>query len=535
MDVDDPVPNSILPNVDSPPISTNGLSDIETVTYGGQEFRIRRPPGPQPTCTIALPVHNNGVFDVDYVDIYVMKRPSLVELCKKNNLGVVGKKVKLQEKLVGFSEDMIRWNLRSHRGVRDGKISKVHTKTEAINTSMKKPKKIKGLALRRHAMMGLNLDGSSNVQVQRLKDMHPVEEQEKLLQWADQYYAAHPYIPPEEVSRMLKAERDAKMDSPALIKQYMHSTHEQITGLTSMVGSVFNILSHGLPHPGFYAVPFCIANFIHPYNIPDVFIFFNFGAIAPDVCISFNFGADAPNAFISFNFGVKTFNTFVNVGTSFNFSTDAFNALVVDVATDDFNAFVFLDVGANDFNGFVFNIDTSPITLLAPPSVENDVMMTNTSSFSSTLRDNNITIADISPSALPSMVRKAHCSVEEKSFEIILANQKLLRFKYHDIPEPSLQLSFAHDIARLDRIWDDKGPHWDPMDCATVSSINGVPVALCYWQQIYKGKKDQHWDGIKGMWSEWRSITPEEFWSEFQTNAGEQMNWTAILERLREL
>ncbi|KAJ3809343.1 hypothetical protein F5876DRAFT_21741, partial [Lentinula aff. lateritia] len=91
-------------------------------------------------------------------------------------------------------------------------------------------------------------------------------------------------------------------------------------------------------------------------------------------------------------------------------------------------------------------------------------------------------------------------------------------------------------------IWDDAGPNWDPKDCATVSSIKGVPVALCYWQEIYKGKKDQRWDGIKGSWSEWRyvaeryhSSTPEEFWLEFQTDAGQPLKWTAILERLRNL
>ncbi|KAJ3858648.1 hypothetical protein EV359DRAFT_20897, partial [Lentinula novae-zelandiae] len=69
------------------------------------------------------------------------------------------------------------------------------------------------------------------------------------------------------------------------------------------------------------------------------------------------------------------------------------------------------------------------------------------------------------------------------TFELILANHQRLSFCYLDIPEPLLQLSFANDIARLDHIWDDAGPKWDPKDCATVSSIKGVPVALCYWQE----------------------------------------------------
>ncbi|KAJ4476811.1 hypothetical protein C8R41DRAFT_963939, partial [Lentinula lateritia] len=413
--------------------------------------------------------------------------------------------------------------------------------------------------------MGLNLDGSSNVQVQRLKDMHPVEEQEKLLQWADQYYAAHPYIPPEEVSRMLKAERDAKMDSPALIKQYMYSTHEQITGLTSMVGSVFNILSHGLPHvssnipPTTSQLPSSLVSMQSPSVSPTSSI----PTISP-TSLSSSTSAPLPPMSVSPSTSVPMPPTPSSPSTSVSRHSIPLSMLAppsTSVLTPSMpwlstlplmtstpsSSSMLAPMTSMALSSTLTPVTSliptiGPITLLAPPSVENDVMMTNTSSFSSTLRDNNITIADISPSALPSMVRKAHCSVEEKSFEIILANQKLLRFKYHDIPEPSLQLSFTHDIARLDRIWDDKGSHWDPMDCATVSSINGVPVALCYWQQIYKGKKDQHWDGIKGMWSEWRyvaerywSITPEQFWSEFQTNAGEQMNWTAILERLQEL
>ncbi|KAJ4484560.1 hypothetical protein C8R41DRAFT_868552 [Lentinula lateritia] len=407
---------TIHPAAESPPLS---ISDLETITLDGQEFRIRRPPGPQPDRTIALPVHNSGVFDVDYVDIYVMKRTSLAELCKKNNLGTVGKKAELQEKLIGFSENMIFPSLI------------VSTKMEAANTSTMKPKKLKGSALRRNVMMGLNPDGSSNVQVQRSKDMRPVEEQEKLLRWADRYYVAHPYVPPEEVSRMLKAERDAKMES-------FPTTSPMLTTLL-------------IPTPS------------------------------------------------------PTLTTLL-IPTTSPMPTTSLMPMILP----------------------------TPTTSLTP---------TDASSLPSALHNNDVIMADaVALSVLPSTARKAHRRVEEKLFEIILANQNVLRFKYHDIPEPLLQLSFAHDIIRLDHIWDDKQPNWDPVDCATVSVINGVPVALCYWQQVYKGKKDQRWDSIKGVWSEWRyvaerywSSTSEEFWSEFQTDAGEPMNWTSILERLREL
>ncbi|KAJ3904864.1 hypothetical protein F5879DRAFT_953002 [Lentinula edodes] len=506
MDIDT---TTIHPAAESP----LSISDLETITLDGQEFRIRRPPGPQPDRTIALPVHNNGVFDVDYVDIYVMKRTSLAELCKKNNLGTVGKKAELQEKLVGFSENMVRWNSlivgarRSHRGVRDGKIAKVSTKMEAANTSTKKPKKLKGSALRRNVMMGLNPDGSSNVQVQRSKDMRPVEEQEKLLRWADRYYAAHPYVPPEEVSRMLKAERDAKMDSPALIKQYMTSTHEQIAGLTSMVGSVFGILSHGLPRGS--------SNIPPTSQLPTSLI----SEQSPSVSSNLPSTLHLPSSLISMQ----------SPTTSPTLTTSLIPTPSPTLTTS-----------------LIPTTSPMPTTSLTPmilPTPTTSLTPTDASSLPSALHNNDVIMADaVALSVLPSTARKAHQRVEEKLFEIILANQNVLRFKYHDIPEPLLQLSFAHDIIRLDRIWDDKRPNWDPVDCATVSVINGVPVALCYWQQVYKGKKDQRWDGIKGVWSEWRyvaeryrSSTPEEFWSEFQTDAGEPMNWTSILERLREL
>ncbi|KAJ3924639.1 MAG: hypothetical protein NXY57DRAFT_1033782, partial [Lentinula lateritia] len=256
MDIDEP--DTLSAATDPPPSSPGILSnvslDIELVDLGGEEFRIRRPPGPQPAHTIALPVYNRGVFEVEYVNIYIMKCASLVQLCKTNKLGVAGKKVELQEKLVAFSENMVRWKSliagarRSHRGIRDSKLTAVSTKeTTSILAPTKKPKKLKGSALRRITMMGLNSDGTSNSPAQRSKDMRTLAEQEALLRWADEYYAAHPYVPREDVLKELKAEGDAQVNSPALITKYMHSTQEQITGLSSIVGTVVNMLAQSMP------------------------------------------------------------------------------------------------------------------------------------------------------------------------------------------------------------------------------------------------------------------------------------------------
>ncbi|GAW06814.1 hypothetical protein LENED_008762 [Lentinula edodes] len=226
MDIDEPDTLSAAtdPPPSSPPSSpgilSNVSSDIEVVDLGGEEFRIRRPSGPQPAHTIALPVYNHGVFEVEYVNIYIMKCASLVQLCKTNKLGVAGKKVELQEKLVAFSENMVRWKSliagarRSHRGIRDSKLTAASTKeTTSILAPTKKPKKLKGSALRRITMMGLNSDGTSNSPAQRSKDMRTLAEQEALLRWADEYYAAHPYVPREDVLKELKAEGDAQVNS----------------------------------------------------------------------------------------------------------------------------------------------------------------------------------------------------------------------------------------------------------------------------------------------------------------------------------
>ncbi|KAJ3859140.1 hypothetical protein EV359DRAFT_9544, partial [Lentinula novae-zelandiae] len=44
-------------------------------------------------------------------------------------------------------------------------------------------------------------------------------------------------------------------------------------------------------------------------------------------------------------------------------------------------------------------------------------------------------------------------------------------------------ITFASNIPRLDHVWDDERPSWDPEDCSkNLLSINGTPIALRYWQ-----------------------------------------------------
>jgi hypothetical protein len=90
------------------------------------------------------------------------------------------------------------------------------------------------------------------------------------------------------------------------------------------------------------------------------------------------------------------------------------------------------------------------------------------------------------------------------TYTIYLAKRQALSFEYSDIPDLTQQLSFAGDIARLDRVWDDEGVNWNTEECRKISSIKGVAVALRYWPDVYRNKKDNRWKGIKATWTEWK-------------------------------
>lgn len=87
---------------------------------------------------------------------------------------------------------------------------------------------------------------------------------------------------------------------------------------------------------------------------------------------------------------------------------------------------------------------------------------------------------------------------------IKIAHGQLLHFKSADVHDPR-QISFATNISRLERVWDDEGPNWDPVDCGTnLLSISGTPIALRYWPEVFSGKKDARWRALKKNWTEWK-------------------------------
>ena len=126
------------------------------------------------------------------------------------------------------------------------------------------------------------------------------------------------------------------------------------------------------------------------------------------------------------------------------------------------------------------------------------------------------------------------------------------------IPDPPL-ISYAKDVAKLNRVWDDTSPFWSPMEVPF--QIQEVPVALMYWKDLYAYGKTGHWKGTKSKWADWkvllapfcghatvfvdgfsffqtvvdryRQSTIEDFWAEF-SEGGKRLCFTAIVSRLRE-
>lgn len=97
----------------------------------------------------------------------------------------------------------------------------------------------------------------------------------------------------------------------------------------------------------------------------------------------------------------------------------------------------------------------------------------------------------------------ARPSANDMTYTITIGNGERVTFKYVDILDPP-QLTFATNIPRLDRVWDDERPNWDADDCAKISVLRGVTVALRYWPDVFKFKDDKRWLAAKTNWTEWK-------------------------------
>ncbi|KAH9032088.1 hypothetical protein EDB84DRAFT_1438691 [Lactarius hengduanensis] len=118
-----------------------------------------------------------------------------------------------------------------------------------------------------------------------------------------------------------------------------------------------------------------------------------------------------------------------------------------------------------------------------------------------------------------------------------LGNGRSLCFEKQSVPDPPL-VSFAKDLPRLVRAWDDSSPEWTPSEA--VLRIQGEPIALKHWPTVYRYGKSGQWAGTKKNWAHWRDIatswqelTETGFWQKF-TADGQPMSYTAICEALKE-
>ncbi|KAG2754065.1 hypothetical protein P692DRAFT_20816052 [Suillus brevipes Sb2] len=68
-----------------------------------------------------------------------------------------------------------------------------------------------------------------------------------------------------------------------------------------------------------------------------------------------------------------------------------------------------------------------------------------------------------------------------------------------------------------------------------------IPDPPAYWPLLYRYGHNQQWKGTKSKWTDWRDVveryrrgTPDHLWADFKTDSGEQMKFTAIVQKLRD-
>ncbi|GAW01127.1 hypothetical protein LENED_002706 [Lentinula edodes] len=183
-------------DIDGPSGDSPTTIPSEEIKIDGQQFKIVYPSEPQPSNTLVLPgsyEKDTGVFHATYKDLNSLKRAALIKIYKKYSLTTQGNMQVLKQKIVGFSENKIRWQClipaarRAHRGVRDSGITKNKPKLkEATAAASSKVKKLKLSTVRRNELMGLPLDAPLGVQLfdtDRSKDLRTLEQKNSLLRW----------------------------------------------------------------------------------------------------------------------------------------------------------------------------------------------------------------------------------------------------------------------------------------------------------------------------------------------------------------
>ncbi|KAI9456701.1 hypothetical protein BJY52DRAFT_1120951 [Lactarius psammicola] len=179
----------------------------------------------------------------------------------------------------------------------------------------------------------------------------------------------------------------------------------------------------------------------------------------------------------------------------------------------------------------------SPTAIVGGPAPAPAHRGPGTTDTETTTTDTTTTTTDGPPPPGPALTVAA--SVPRGPLEYLqLGNGRSLCFSKQSVPDPPL-VSFAKDLPRLARTWDDSSPEWSPSEA--VLRIQGEPIALKHWPTVYRYGKPGQWSGTKKNWAHWRNIatswqelTETGFWQKFTASNGQPMSYTAICEALKE-
>ncbi|KAJ3911752.1 hypothetical protein F5877DRAFT_85575 [Lentinula edodes] len=461
--------------------------EAQSIENEEEELQVVYPADPQPADTLVLPgKHENGIYYAIYTNINRLTGPGLKELCKQYCLSTTGNKKILKERIAGFSQDKSRWQhllpnaRRAHRGVRDGGIMKNRPQP---NASPAKVKKLKPSVLRRNELMGLPLHTPLGAQLfasECLKDMRTLEEKNSLLRLAKEFDDAHPFIPHEELARRKKIREEEQAKEKANSKVAVAENLRSMSEQIATLTATIQILS-GLSVPP--KPPYSTLAMLAPFPVSSS------RSLPPN----------------SLQAGLTPSHTIHHHGSS---PTTGISSVQAGCFT--------------------------PSQLLVPPVLPH-VSAPSPFGLSQNFSNGAVVPPPIVNAGAASSMQK------ERSDEVTIGHGQVIYYKYREVREPR-QISFVTDIARLDRVWDDEQPNWDPVDCGSLLEINGAPIALKYWKQVFSRKHDGAWSWFKRLWVEWkyvaeryRSSSSEQFWQEFSSSTGDRFHWKAITNRLRDL
>ncbi|KAF9072884.1 hypothetical protein BDP27DRAFT_1400533 [Rhodocollybia butyracea] len=100
-------------------------------------------------------------------------------------------------------------------------------------------------------------------------------------------------------------------------------------------------------------------------------------------------------------------------------------------------------------------------------------------------------------------IELADARATESKKLLIFGDGTRLEFFSSDVPDP-LAISFAKDIPKLGRVWDDQRTDFSPSECTL--RIKGHAIALKHWVVTYSYSHDNRWTEIKKKWDIWKWV-----------------------------